>query len=404
MAAFSYTALNKKGGQKRGVMEGDTPRQVRVMLRQKGLVPIEVEEIAQRESSRKFRFQLRQKIKPAELALVTRQLATLIRSGTVLEESLKAVADQNEQDRVRSILLAVRAKVVEGHSLAIALAQFPSVFSELYRATVAAGEQTGYLDLVFERLADYTEFSQHLRQKLMLALLYPVILTGVAFSVVIALMVYVVPQVVKVFDNMGQTLPFLTRGLIVLSGFLKSYGLWVFFLGLILLILFRFVLRHDEARIRFHRLLITLPMFSKTIKTLNAARFARTFSILIASGVSILEGLQISAQVISNLVIRQAVNDAAGKVREGASLNKSLAQCGFFPPITIHMIASGEASSKLEEMLERAASIHEREIETMMAATLGIFEPLLILLMGGVVLIIVLAILMPIFDLNQLVQ
>lgn len=404
MAAFSYTAINSKGGQQRGVIEGDTPRQVRAMLRKKGLAPTMVEEISQRESSDKFRFHLRKKINPSELALVTRQLATLIRSGTVLEESLKAVADQNEQDRVRSILLAVRAKVVEGHSLAIALAQFPSVFSELYRATVAAGEQTGFLDLVFERLADYAEFSQHLRQKMMLALLYPVILTLVAISVVIGLMVYVVPQVVKVFDNMGQDLPMLTRSLIAVSAFLKSYGVVIFFVGLVLFILVKLALRREEVRFRFHRLLINLPLFSKSIKTFNAARFARTFSILIASGVSILEGLQISAQVVGNLVVRQAVSDTAVKVREGASLSKSLAKCGFFPPITIHMIASGEASSKLEEMLERAATIHEREMETMMAATLGIFEPMLILVMGGVVLVIVLAILMPIFDLNQLVH
>jgi general secretion pathway protein F len=405
MAAFNYTALDQQGKLQNGVIEGDSPRQVRQLLRQKDLIPVTIEEIKRRESSPgKFQMHQRRKISSAELALITRQLATLIRSGTVLEESLKAVADQSEQDRIKSVLLAVRAKVVEGHSLAVALAQFPAIFQELYRATVAAGEKTGYLDLVLERLADYTEFSQQLRQKMILALLYPVLLTGVAFAVVTAMMVYVVPQVVKVFDNMGQELPFLTRALIMASGLLKSYGLISLITVLGLIILFRLALRREGARCRFHHLLLKLPLVAKGIKTLNAARFARTFSILTASGVSVLEGLQISAQVLSNLAIRQAATMAASRVREGASLNRSLAQCGFFPPITIHMIASGEASSKLDMMLERVATIHEREIETMVVASLAIFEPLLILLMGGVVLVIVLAILMPIFDLNQLVH
>lgn len=404
MPAFNYTALNQQGQLRHGVIEGDTPRQVRQLIRDKELTPLTLEEISRKESSGPFRLQLRRQMSASELALITRQLATLIRSGTALEEALKAVAEQSDQDRIKSILLAVRAKVLEGHSLAVALAKFPAVFQDLYRATIAAGEQTGFLDLVLERLADYTEFSQQLRQKMMLALLYPVLLTGVAFSVVAALMVYVVPQVVKVFENMGQELPLLTRGLIMASGFLKSYGLLLLLVGVGLLILLRLTLRNEGSRYRFHHLLLKLPLVAKPIKTVNAARFARTFSILTASGVSILEGMHISAQVLGNLVIRKGVTEAAGRVREGASLNKSLAQCGFFPPITIHMIASGEASSKLEEMLERAATIHEREIETMLAATLGIFEPVLILLMGGVVLTIVLAILMPIFDLNQLVH
>jgi general secretion pathway protein F len=404
MAAFSYTALNQQGKLRHGVIEGDSPRHVRQLLRHKELLPVTLEEIKQRSATGKFQIYQRRKISSAELAMITRQLATLIRSGTVLEESLKAVAEQSEQDRIKSVLLAVRAKVVEGHSLAVALSQFPAIFQELYRTTVAAGEKTGYLDLVLERLADHTEFSQQLRQKMILALLYPVLLTGVAFSVVTAMMIYVVPQVVKVFENMGQDLPLLTKALIMTSGFLKSYGLFLLLTLIGLIILFRLVLRLEGARCRFHHLLLRVPLLAKGIKTLNAARFARTFSILTASGVSVLERLQISAQVLSNLGIRQAANTAASRVREGASLNRSLAQCGFFPPITIHMIASGEASSKLDEMLSRAADIHEREIETMLTATLSIFEPLLILVMGGVVLTIVLAILMPIFEMNQLVH
>lgn len=405
MAAFTYSALNRQGRLSHGVKEGDTARQVRQLLREMGLTPVTVAEVtrppAAKDQSRLF---LRRQITARELSLITRQLATLIRSGTVLEEGLKAVADQNEQARVKMILLAVRAKVLEGHSLAVALANFPAVFPDLYRATVTAGEQAGHLEVVLERLADYTEFRQQLRQKIILALLYPLLLTGVACAVVAALMVYVVPQVVKVFENLGQQLPWLTRGLITTSALLQSYGL-VLFLGLMaVLFLLRLALRQEGVRYRWHGLLVRLPLIGKPIRTLNAARFARSFSILTASGVSVLEGLHISAQVLGNLVIRQAVTEAASRVREGASLHRSLALCGFFPPITIHMIASGEASSRLEEMLERAATIHEREIDTILSASLTIFEPVLILLMGGVVLVIVLAILMPIFDLNQLVR
>ena len=405
MAAFHYSALDHKGRLRQGVREGDTARQVRQVLREGGLTPVTVEEVVrpQANGGGSPLFSRRQ-IRPSELSLITRQLATLLRSGTVLEEGLKAVADQNEESRVKATLLAVRAKVLEGHPLAMALAAFPAVFPDLFRATVAAGEQAGHLEVVLERLAEYQEFQQQLRQKILLALLYPLILTAVAISVVAALMVYVVPQVVKVFNNLGQELPPLTRGLIAVSGFLEAHGLWLLVAGTGLILGLRLLLHQEGPRLSWHRLVIRLPLVGRMIRTLNAARFSRAFSILTASGVSVLEGLHIAAQVLGNLVIRQAVTAAAGRVREGATLHRSLTQCGYFPPLTIHLIASGEASSKLEEMLERAAVIQEREIETTLTAALRLFEPLLILVMGGVVLTIVLAILMPIFDLNQLVR
>ncbi len=404
MGAFEYAALDTAGRQKKGVLEGDTPRQIRQILRDRDLIPLSVEEVAKGES-RSSSFLLTQRgLAPADLALITRQLATLVRSGTVLDEALATVAEQAEKARLKSILAGVRSRVVEGHSLAHAMDDFPGVFPELYRTTVAAGEQAGYLDVVLERLADYTEFSQLIRQKVMLALLYPVILTVVAISVVVALVTFVVPKVVDVFENLGQELPVLTRGLIWISSFLQEYGL-VLLVGLAgLVIVVRFLLSRPRIKMQYHRLLFRIPLVSRFVRAGNAARFARTFSILTASGVPVLEGMHVAAKVISNIAMRQAVEEAAARVREGGAVHQMLAKSGYFPPITIHLIASGEASANLESMLERAAVGQERELETMISALMGIFEPLLILVMGGMVMLIVLAILLPIFDLNQLVR
>jgi len=405
MPAFQYAALDEGGRTRKGLLEGDTPRQVRQLLRERGLTPLTVDEVAAQEQVRGSRgFRLGRKINAIELALVTRQLATLVDAGFPVEEALGAVARQAEKARLNSLLLAVRARVLEGHTLADALRDFPRVFPELYRATVAAGEQSGHLDVVFERLADYTEARQQMRQKVGLALFYPAMLTTVAILIVTGLLIYVVPQVVQVFVNTGQQLPALTRYLIATSGFLRQYGVLVL-AGIVLAFTsFKYALRRPVFRRRWHTLLLRLPLLSRLNRGLNAARFARTFSILIASGVPVLEALRISAQVISNLPMRDAVEQAAVKVKEGASLSASLSGSGLFPLMTIQLIASGEASGRLETMLERAAQQQERETETLIAALLGIFEPVLILTMGLIVLIIVLAILLPIFDLNQMVR
>ena len=405
MGAFEYTAFDTAGRLQKGVLEGDTPRQIRQSLRDKGLSPVSVEAIADQDRPGSGRKILRRRISTTDLALITRQLATLVRSGTVLEEALRAVADQSEKARIKSIVTAVRSKVLEGHPLAVAMADFPSVFSELYRATVGAGEQTGKLDLVLERLADHTEFNQQLKQKIMLSLLYPVLLTIVAILVVAALLTYVVPQVVEVFRNIDQELPLLTKGLIGTSNFMKANGLLLLVLLIGAFILFRIMVRKEAIRFKYHRLLLSFPLISKFVRSINTARFARTFSILTASGIPILDGMKISAGVIVNVPMRKAVEEAAMRVREGSSVHRTLAASGYFPPITtLHLIASGETSANLDEMLERAAMNQERDVETLIAAAMGIFEPLLILIMGGVVLLIVLAILLPIFDLNQLVK
>ena len=406
MGAFEYAALDKAGREQKGVIEGDSPRQIRNQLREKGLIPLTVEEVAQKESKKgagRFRG-IPRGISSTDLALITRQLATLSRSGLPLDEATATVAKQTEKPRLKRLILGVRSMIVEGHSLADGLGKFPHVFPDLYRATVAAGEQSGYLDAVLERLADYSESRQQLQQRMQLALFYPIILTVMAVLVVTGLLTYVVPEVVKVFENTGQTLPLLTRIMIGTSDFLRDYML-LLILGLVMIGSgIYYVLKEPQARRQYHKLLLKLPVIGKLVRGVNTARFARTLSILAASGVNVLDALRISAEVVSNIPMREAIEEAALRVREGAALGKSLERSGYFPPITVNLINSGEVSGKLEEMLERAATNQERELETTIAMLMGMLEPLLILATGGVVLIIVLAILLPIFDLNQLVK
>jgi general secretion pathway protein F len=401
MGAFEYAALDRTGRTRKGVLEGDTPKQVRQQLREQGFTPLSIAEVVRSATQRKRRYV---PVNATDLALLTRQLATLVRSGLPLESALHAISEQTEKSRLKSMLLSVRSRVLEGHSLAEGLGDFPTVFPSVYRATVAAGEQSGHLDVVLERLAEYTENRQLIRQKTLLALFYPALLTGVSILVVIGLLAYVVPQVVQVFNNINQELPWLTRALIALSDFLRLWGLWLFFLVILLVIGLRYLLRFEKSLIIFHRLLLRMPLLSRLERGTNVARFTRTLSILIDSGVPMLEALQITAQVLSNRLIRQATIEATQKVREGSSLHNALKQSGLFPPMTIYLIASGESSGHLEKMLERAAIMQERELEALIGVLLGLFEPLLILLMGGIVLTIVLAILMPIFELNQLIR
>jgi general secretion pathway protein F len=403
MGAFEYTAVDPSGKEKKGVIEGDTPRRVRQALRERDLLPLSINEIAEKETSKKQIFPARRALSANDLAIITRQIATLVHSGIPLEEALTAVGEQNDKPRIKSVIMGVRAKVMEGHTLADGLAEFPKAFPEIYRATVLAGEQSGHLDAVLERLADYTESRQELRQKIMNAMIYPIVLTVLAFSIVSLMLVYVVPKVVGVFANTGQELPALTTALIALSDFLRDYGVFVLILIGVLAWVARRALQHPGPRRKFHIFLLRLPVVGKLVRGLNTAQFTRTFSILTGSGVPVLESLQISAEVISNLPMRDGVEEAAARIREGAAIGKSLAASGHFPPLCIHLISSGEASGQLEMMLGRAAVNQEREMDGLIAALLGILEPALIVGMGGVVLIIVLAILLPIFELNQLV-
>lgn len=403
MGAFEYTALDNRGREKSGVLEGDAARQIRQQLREQGLTPLSVEEVKQREA-RSSKTLFKRKISGTDLSLITRQWATLVRSGLPVEESLRTVAQQSEKARLRNMIVGVRSKVMEGHSLATALSDFPHVFNELYRATIEAGEQSGHLDVVLERLADYTETRQQISQKMSQAMIYPVLLTIVAILVVIGLLTYVVPKIVQVFESIGQELPLLTKILIQSSEFLQSNGIFLLIGVLAVVVVFSYLLRIENFRRAYHRILLRVPLVGRMIRGLNSSRFARTLSIVAASGVPILDGLRIASQVISNLPMREAVLSAANKVREGSAISTALDASKYFPPMTIHLIASGEASGNIENMLERAADSQEREMEALIAGMLAIFEPILILVMGGVVLVIVLAILMPIFDMNQLVR
>lgn len=403
MGAFEYTALDARGREKSGVLEADAARQIRQQLREQGLTPLSVEEVKQRETKTSKTF-FKRKISSTDLSLITRQWATLVRSGMPVEEALRTVAQQSEKARLKSMVVAVRSRVMEGHSLASALSDFPHIFSELYRATIEAGEQSGHLEVVLERLADYTETRQQLSQKMSQALIYPVLLTLVAIAVVVGLLTFVVPKIVQVFESIGQELPGLTIALIASSDFLSSNGVYLLFGMLVVVVVFSYLMRVERFRKAFHRFQLGLPLIGRMVRGVNSARFARTLSIVAASGVPILDGLRISSQVITNLPMREAVLTAANKVREGAAISTALDASKYFPPMTIHLIASGEASGNIENMLERAADSQEREIEALTSGLLGIFEPVLILAMGGIVLVIVLAILLPIFDMNQLVR
>jgi general secretion pathway protein F len=405
MAAFEYEALDTHGKAVKGVLEGDAERQIRTSLREKGLVPLRVGLIKQDSAGAAQRtFSLGKGISSANLALITRQFATLVHAGLTIEESLNALIEQVESARVRSVLAGVRGRVLEGQSLARGLAAFPNEFPDIYRHMVDAGEQSGRLDMVLERLADYTEQRQALQQKVVLAFIYPALVTIISILIVSGLLVYVVPQVTRVFVNTGQTLPLLTRILIGLSDFVRAGGIW-WFIGIGAIWLgARTLLKQRHLRLRWHALLLRVPLLGRLLRGINAARLTSTLGILTASGIPLLNALQYAVQVVNNLPMRAAVEEALRQVREGGSLSRALGKAKLFPPMVIHLIASGEASGKLDLMLTRAAEAQTRELESWIAALTSLLEPVLILIMGGVVLFIVLAILLPIFEMNQLIK
>lgn len=405
MSAFEYTAVDASGRERKGVLEGDTARQVRQLLRDQALLPLTVNEVTQsEEKQRTARFSIGSGVSAGDLSLLTRQIATLVRSGLPLEEALAAVSEQTEKPRVRSIVMAVRAKVMEGHTLADGLADFPTVFPELYIATVAAGEQSGHLDTVLERLADYTENREQMRSRTINAMLYPVLLFIVCVAIVSLLLTFVVPKIVKQFENSKAELPMLTQVLIAISDFLRHWGWLLILVAIAIGFIFKRWLRDPKAKRRFHAILLRLPLIGRVVRGSNTARFARTFSTLTSSAVPVLEALRISGEVVTNLPMRDAVQDAATRVREGAPIGKSLGTPKIFPPMMIHLISSGESSGELETMLDRAATNQEREMDSILTAAVGLLGPLMILFMGGMVLLIVLAMLLPIFQLNQLIH
>ncbi|HET8848783.1 MAG TPA: type II secretion system inner membrane protein GspF [Marinobacter sp.] len=402
MPAFEYKALDARGKQQHGVVEADAPRAVRQQLRERGLTPLVVEPAIEKQT-RSNPLSSRGSLGAADLALVTRQLATLIQSGIPIEQALSATAQQSSKPRIRSMLIAIRAKVMEGYSLADSLGEFPRAFPRLYRSTVAAGEHAGHLDLVLNRLADYTENRQEARQKIQLAAIYPIILSVVAIAIVVFLLTYVVPDIIEVFVRQGQKLPTLTRVMLAASEFLGNYGVYILIALVIGLLGFQVALRKPSVRLKFHKRLLHLPLFKGMVRGVNTARYASTLSILTTSGVPLVDAMRIAGEVLSNDYLRQELKEAGRKVSEGGSLHRSLDQTGYFPPMMLHMIASGETSGELDSMLERTARMQENTLQSKIAAMVGLFEPMMLLIMGVVVLIIVLAIMLPILNMSNLV-
>lgn len=405
MAAFTYKAMDHNGKNKSGVLEGDNARQIRQQLREQSLIPLEVEQVADKERKSANQFSLfKPSISASDLALLTRQLATLVESSIPIEEALLAVAEQSEKPRQKNMMMAVRSKVVEGHNLADAMGEFPHIFDELFRAMVAAGEKSGHLDTVLNRLADYTEKRQQTRSQITQAMVYPTLMMFFALGIVLLLLTVVVPKIVGQFEHMGQDLPTITRVLISLSEWMQSYGL-IFILVLVAIALVvRQLLQRPVLKKRYHKFILRLPLLGKVSRGLNTARFARTLSILTSSAVPLLESMKISSDVLENLYIRDAVKEASGNVKEGSSLRASLEKTKMFPPMMMHMIASGERSGELQQMLGRAADNQDREFEALVGVSLKVFEPMLIVAMAGIVLFIVMAILQPILALNNMVN
>ncbi len=403
MPAFAYQALDTSGKTQRGVLQGDTARAVRGALRERGLNPLSVEEVregAQR-TARPF---ARRGIGAVELALLTRQLATLTDAGLPIDEALAALSEQAENERQRAMTMSLRARVMEGASLAQALGEFPESFPDIFCATVAAGEQSGRLGPVLDKLADYAEARDALKQKMLAALAYPLLLTLVAIAVVSGLLAWVVPQIVGVFQNLHQGLPMATRVLIALSDLLRAWG-WLILLALVgALVATHLALRGEAMRYRWHEFLLRLPLVGRLVRAANTARATRTLALLAGSAVPLLDALGIAAQVVPNLPMREALRRAAFKVREGTAFSRALGESGQFPPVALRLIASGERSGELPRMLEEAAAQQQRELDRWLTALTSVLGPAVILAVGAMVLFIVLAILLPIFNLNQMVK
>lgn len=399
MPAYQYKAMDAQGKSQQGILEADSARQIRQQLRDKSLLPIEVTPVQRQTVGQRRGWQ--KGLSAYDLALVTRQLSVLLAAAIPIEQALQAVAKQSEKPHVKALMMAVRGKVLEGYSLATAL-QEAGNFPAIYIATIAAGERSGHLDLILNQLADYTENRFAMQKKIQGALVYPIILLVMAISVVVGLMTFVVPKIVKVFEQSEQALPWITQVVLGASNLLTHW--WWLILALILgafIMLVKFI-KTSAGRASFDSLVLRMPIFGKLSRSLNASRFASTLSILVRSGVPLVEALAIGGAVTTNVHIKQRIEQATEKVTEGASLSSQLERTNYFPPMMVQMIKSGENSGELDNMLTRAADMQQNEATNMISTLLSLLEPLMLVLMGVIVMTIVMAVMLPIVNMNDL--
>lgn len=415
MGAYNYQALDANGKTVKGVIEGDSERHVRGLLRQRQLKPLEVRTSNKRDKpnaaaaagGKKPKLSFGggggPKLNYKDIALVTRQLASLLQSGLPLDEVIHAAANQSRKPAIKGVLLQVRSRVLEGLSLAQAMAEAPRAFDTLYRAMVKAGESAGFLGPVLDQLAEYTETSQETRQKIKMAMMYPIVLLCVSMGVVMALMAFVVPKLTGMFAQSKQKLPAITEILIGTSDFIVNYGIFVVAGVFGAIVLFKQLLKAPARQLKWHKFLLKMPVFGEFIRVSEAARYTNTLGLLVKSGVPLLEALRIASQVLANRVIQDGAKAVAVSVQEGTSLHRAMDQVDVFPPLIVQMAASGEANGELAEQLLHAARNQERELSFTLATMMGLMEPATILFMAGIVFFIVMAIMLPIFQMNQMV-
>jgi len=409
MASYSYQALDQNGRTQKGLIQAETERQLVEQLQAKGLVPLAFKRQQSASESHKThpktvaKSLFVKRLSNADLCQITQQLSTLLQASLPLDDALKAVIEQSHKNVIKTVLNQILAHVNEGLALAQALAHHPKSFPAAYVATVAAGEQSGNLAKVLERLATYTEQVQATQSRIQLALLYPSMIMLVALGVLVLLLTYVVPQVIEVIINMDQELPALTVGLISVSGFIKTKGVYLLLFGLLALVVVNFALKNPKIKMTVHRILLKTPLIGPYLAIFNAARFSKTLALLTASGVPIVDAFKGAQAVVGNLYLRQHINAAGLSIREGSSIFLALKERPILPPIALHLVASGETSGRLAQMLDQAANQLDTQLQRSISVALSLIEPLMMLVMGGLVLVIVMAILLPIFDMNQMV-
>lgn len=401
MANWNYQAIDKLGKKSNGQINAESMQQARQKLKDEGLFARKITLVNEKSSSFSNLLQFGKGVSTDQLSLFTRQLATLVAAAIPIGEALDTLIKQTEKAKMRQIISQVRARLVEGYSFADSLKKFPNIFDNIYVALVSSGEKSGKLDQVLERLADYMEQQLAQKQKAKNSMIYPVILIFVAAGIVIALMNFVVPKLAEQFTHSKQELPTITKALIAMSEFLQSYTFLMIGLIFVAVLIFRFMLRKDDFRMKWHKLKLKMPFFGGLFLLLDTSRLARTLSIVVSSGIPLLEGLKISEQTLSNDFLRLAVTNATNQVKQGVSLYKALENTNLFPPLMLHMVASGEKSGTLEEMLAKVAESLDKSFAQKVEMTVSLFEPMMILVMGGVILVIVLAILLPIMQLND---